>query len=65
MARAKTKQQLTVENEDLQARLRELEDTLEAIRSGAVDAIVASGPRAIGCTPSKAPITPTTRWSSP
>ncbi|HSD94582.1 MAG TPA: PAS domain S-box protein, partial [Syntrophales bacterium] len=44
MAKAKTKQQLTIENEDLQARLRELEDTLEAIRSGAVDAIVASGP---------------------
>jgi|GEM_PF-1013404 len=44
MAKAKTKQQLTVENEDLQARLRELEDTLEAIRSGAVDAIVTSGP---------------------
>ena len=44
MAKAKTKQQLTVENEELQARLRELEDTLEAIRSGAVDAIVTSGP---------------------
>ena len=44
MAKAKTKQQLTIENEDLQARLRELEETLEAIRSGAVDAIVASGP---------------------
>ncbi|HSD95100.1 MAG TPA: PAS domain-containing protein, partial [Syntrophales bacterium] len=44
MAKAKTKQQLTIENEELQARLRELEDTLEAIRSGAVDAIVASGP---------------------
>jgi PAS domain S-box-containing protein len=44
MAKAKTKQQLTIENEELQARLQELEDTLEAIRSGAVDAIVASGP---------------------
>ena len=44
MAKAKTKQQLTIENEELQARLRELEDTLEAIRSGAVDAIVTSGP---------------------
>jgi PAS domain S-box-containing protein len=44
MAKAKTKQQLTVENEELRARLQEMEDTLEAIRSGAVDAIVASGP---------------------
>ncbi|HET6489366.1 MAG TPA: PAS domain S-box protein [Syntrophales bacterium] len=44
MAKAKTKQQLTVENEELRARLQELEDTLEAIRSGAVDAIVTSGP---------------------
>ena len=44
MAKAKTKQQLTLENEELKARLRELEETLEAIRSGAVDAIVTSGP---------------------
>jgi PAS domain S-box-containing protein len=44
MAKAKTKQQLTIENEELLARLQELEDTLEAIRSGAVDAIVTSGP---------------------
>ena len=44
MAKAKTKQQLAVENDELQARLRELEDTLEAIRSGSVDAIVTSGP---------------------
>jgi PAS domain S-box-containing protein len=44
MARAKTKQQLTIENEELRVRLQELEETLEAIRSGAVDAIVASGP---------------------
>jgi PAS domain S-box-containing protein len=44
MAKAKTKQQLTIENEDLRSRLQELEDTLEAIRSGAVDAIVTSGP---------------------
>lgn len=42
MAKAKTKQQLTIE--ELQARLQELEDTLEAIRGGAVDAIVTSGP---------------------
>ena len=44
MAKAKTKQQLTIENEELRARLQELEETLEAIRSGAVDAIVTSGP---------------------
>ena len=44
MTKAKTKRQLTIESEELQARLRELEDTLEAIRSGAVDAIVTSGP---------------------
>ncbi len=44
MAKPKAKQKQAVENEELQARLRELEDTLEAIRSGAVDAIVASGP---------------------
>jgi PAS domain S-box-containing protein len=44
MAKAKTKQHLTIESEVLQARLQELEDTLEAIRSGAVDAIVTSGP---------------------
>ncbi len=42
MVKAKTKHRLTVE--DLQARLQELQDTLDAIRSGAVDAIVASGP---------------------
>jgi len=44
MAKAKTKQQLALENDELRARLQELEDTLEAIRSGAVDAIVTSGP---------------------
>ena len=44
MTKAKTKRQLTIESEETQARLRELEDTLEAIRSGAVDAIVTSGP---------------------
>jgi PAS domain S-box-containing protein len=41
MAKGKTKQQTI---EELQARLQEMEETLEAIRSGAVDAIVASGP---------------------
>ncbi len=44
MAKTKTKQQLTIECEELRARLHEMEDTLEAIRSGAVDAIVTSGP---------------------
>jgi PAS domain S-box-containing protein len=44
MVKAKTKQQLTIENEELRARLQEMEDTLEAIRSGAVDAIVTSSP---------------------
>jgi PAS domain S-box-containing protein len=44
MAKARTKQQLILENEELRARLQELEETLEAIRSGAVDAIVASSP---------------------
>jgi PAS domain S-box-containing protein len=44
MAKAKTKQHLNIESEALRARLQELEDTLEAIRSGAVDAIVTSGP---------------------
>ena len=43
MAKTKTKQQRP-KIEELQARLQELEDTLEAIRSGAVDAIVTSGP---------------------
>lgn len=44
MARGKTKQQLIAEKEELRSRLQELEDTLEAIRSGAVDAIVAASP---------------------
>ena len=44
MAKAKTKQQLTEKIEELQTRLQEMEETLEAIRSGAVDAIVTSGP---------------------
>jgi PAS domain S-box-containing protein len=41
MAKGKTKQQTI---DELQTRLQEMEDTLEAIRSGAVDAIVTSGP---------------------
>jgi PAS domain S-box-containing protein len=44
MAKAKTKQHPTIESAVMRARLQELEDTLEAIRSGAVDAIVTSGP---------------------
>jgi PAS domain S-box-containing protein len=42
MTKVKTKPQPSVE--ELKARLQELEDTLEAIRGGAVDAIIAPGP---------------------
>lgn len=38
-----TKAQLLSENSELKIRLRELEETLEAIRSGSVDAVVVSG----------------------
>ena len=38
-----TQQQLLSENEELRARLREAEETLNAIRSGEVDALVVSG----------------------
>ena len=38
-----TQDQLLAENEDLRARLEEAEDTLRAIRSGEVDALVVSG----------------------
>jgi len=44
MAKPKAKQKLAVENDELRVRLQELEDTLGAIRSGTVDAIVTSGP---------------------
>jgi PAS domain S-box-containing protein len=40
---SKTKQQLLRENRELKNRLAECEDTLEAIRTGAVDALVVSG----------------------
>ena len=40
---AKTKKQLIIENEELHSRLIETEETLKAIRSGEVDAIVVSG----------------------
>jgi len=39
---SKTKQQLLLENDDLKNRLAESEDTLEAIRTGAIDALVVS-----------------------
>jgi PAS domain S-box-containing protein len=39
---SKTKQQLLLENRELKNRLAECEDTLEAIRTGAVDALVVS-----------------------
>ncbi len=45
MATSKTKQQLLLEIEDLRARLGEAEETLRAIRSGKVDALVVSGPQ--------------------
>ena len=40
---SKTKEQLIIENEELHSRLAETEETLIAIRSGEVDAIVVSG----------------------
>jgi PAS domain S-box-containing protein len=39
----KTKEQLIIENEELQSRLFEVEETLNAIRNGEVDAIMVSG----------------------
>jgi PAS domain S-box-containing protein/putative nucleotidyltransferase with HDIG domain len=39
----KTQEQLIAENEDLQRRLEEAEETLNAIRNGEVDAIIVSG----------------------
>jgi len=41
----KTNEQPIIENEDLHSRLAEMEETLKAIRSGEVDAIVVSGPK--------------------
>ena len=40
---SRTQKQLVAENEDLRARLDEAEETLRAIRSGEVDAIIVSG----------------------
>ena len=40
---SRTKKQLVAENQDLRARLEEAEETLRAIRSGEVDALVVSG----------------------
>ena len=40
---SRTQEQLLAENEELRARLDEAEDTLRAIRSGEVDALVVSG----------------------
>jgi len=39
----KTKEQLIIENEELRSRLTEIEETINAIRSGEVDAIMVSG----------------------
>ena len=41
--KVQTQDQLRAENEELRARLEEAEDTLRAIRSGEVDALVVSG----------------------
>jgi PAS domain S-box-containing protein len=41
----KTPKQLRAEIDELKARLQEAEDTIQAIRDGAVDAVVVSGPR--------------------
>ena len=38
----KTEQQLRLENEELKLRLKETEETLNAIRNGDVDAIIVS-----------------------
>ena len=43
MDKTKTKQQLLLDNEELRTRLEEAEETLRAIRSGEVDALVVSG----------------------
>jgi PAS domain S-box-containing protein len=43
--KTETQQRLLLENEELRRRVSELEDTLEAIRSGSVDAIVVSDAR--------------------
>jgi len=39
----KTREQLIIENEELQSRIHEMEETLLAIRNGEVDAIMVSG----------------------
>lgn len=44
MAPARTKKEILAELEELRARLEEAEETLRAIRSGEVDALVVSGP---------------------
>ncbi len=42
-SKSRTPKQLVAENKDLRARLDEAEETLRAIRSGAVDALIVSG----------------------
>jgi len=39
----KTKEQLSIENEELRSRLIEIEEAIRAIRNGEVDAIMVSG----------------------
>lgn len=45
MSDEKTLRQLTEENQELRIRLQEAEDTIQAIREGAVDAVVVQGPQ--------------------
>ena len=45
MKKEKTPKQLNKENEELRIRLQEAKDILQAIREGAVDAVVVSGPK--------------------
>src|SRR5512145_188813 len=45
MAKTRTLHQLLEENQELRIRLQEAEETLQAIRDGAVDAVVVRGPR--------------------
>jgi PAS domain-containing protein len=43
MDKSKTREELLLENDELRTRLEEAEETLRAIRSGEVDALVVSG----------------------
>ena len=45
MKHDKTLKQLLRENEELRIRMQEAEETLQAIREGAVDALIVNGPQ--------------------